>query len=579
MFPNPWDDPASSSTIEDTPPDGCAAVSVERWTVMGPTTVVRRLRSRLRDDQYTLRAIGQLNSQLHGRGEVIPDDWFGYHSDVRDRASDLALDRIVAELVTAAPEERVVIEFRRQAVLDRFRDRHPKFEGDTVVRQRTKFAWAVAHRCLRWGYLTVRALVGLFRSVRLALGPSRRGVLVARSDVYRRTKERWGDPVTASLAAALRRDDRPVVEITYPHVGGVGWTNLWCYLRDGGCLSFEGVFVAAFLLRWLDGPDQYAVEGYWDGEDAPSMYLRAGGIAARWLVRTLNPCHVVVAGEYSRLRKLLVAAARRTGATVAGVQHGVVHSGHPGYTFPGGILSHLKPHVFLAHGAAYTEVLRGVGYNEDTDVVKIGHPYMSFGEASASNRMDARRKGRQVVITSQPNARRELRRALLSSVPDDLASYLRAEVDCVLKLHPNFERPDGFYASRAQEYPFRAFRIEHVDVDLAELLRASDAHVSFTSTCLQEALAMGVPCVELVAPPQEYSFTREFGQFLPEGSVVSAPAEELLVELARLLREQDDPRLTPDSMERCRELFAARLQVADAVRAVTRQPCPRSPDS
>jgi hypothetical protein len=513
------------------------------------------LTEKLADADFSARAIAEVNEALLARGdEVQPEKWYGYYADVRNRTSEIALDRIVSALDSVAPHEPLEIVLPDD-LAEPFRRRHPDFSGSVVTPpgiSRLEHFW---EREARWGYSLVRTVVGLARLLRLRLG-RRTGAdgtrtLVARSDVYRRLDGAWGDPNTASLVAAARSEGHEVTEICYPHTGGARWRNLWQFVNDSGCLSFEGAYVAAWMTRPL-------------AHDSP---LDIAGRASRLVLRAVRPGQAFVSGEYSRFRKALVEEAKRSGATVAGVQHGVVHSRHPGYTFPSSILMELKPDYFLAHGQAYVEVLRSIDYANDTRVLCAGHPAMPTLPAGPPKR-DGDSRERVLLITSQPTSRHDIRRALMACVPPDVEEYLRTHVRCVVKLHPSFERQDGFYDMHAGRYPFRDFQVEHVGVDLFDLFRSCDLHVSFTSTCLQEALAMGIPCVELLRPPQDFSFSREFGSYLPEGLLNTTSADGLLLSVVESLRAKGRQRLSQEDVARCRDLFAAPLRLEEAIAKV-----------
>ena len=527
------------------------------WKVAGPDRTIRRLAEALADADFTGRAIAEINEELLGRGsgEVNREEWYSYYVDVRNRASEIALRGIVSVLGSVAPHEPLEIVLP-DGLVEAFRRRHPDFSGSVVTEAGNGRLARFPGTAFRWGYSGVRAVLGLARLVRLRLarrtGAAGDRILVARSDVYRRLEDTWGDPNTASLVATARSAGRDVTEICYPHVGGARWRNLWQFVNDRGCLAFEGAYVAARMMRPL----------------ASESRLEVARRASRLVLRAVRPGQAFVSGEYSQFRKALVEEAKKGGVTVAGMQHGVIHSRHPGYTFPSGILAELKPDYFLSHGKAYVEVLRRIGYAEDTRVLCAGHPTMPPSPARPSEPGGSDDGGQVVLITSQPTSRHDIRRALSSPVPPDVEEYLRSRVRCIVKLHPSFERPDGFYVSHAGRYPFREFQVEHVDVDLFDLLRSCELHVSFTSTCLQEALAMGIPCIELLRPPQEFSLSHEFGSYLPDGSLQSAPTDGLLVAVVEQLRTMGRL-LSSEDAARCRELFAAPLRMEAAIMAVT----------
>lgn len=554
VSPDHWASPGGRSATFSAPEENLLRAG--DWKVAGPQEAIRRLAKELANEDFAARGIAEVNDELRLRGtDVQREDWYSYYIDVRHRTSDIALEGIVSALGSSAPQELLEIVLPHR-LLETFRRRHPEYAGRIVVASGKGRLESLPGTAFRWGYSVVRAVLGLARLVRLRLGrptgDDRDRILVARSDVYRRLEDGWGDPNTASLVASARSAGRDVAEVCYPHVGGAGWRNLWQFVIDRGCLSFEGAYVAARMMRPL----------------ATGSRLEVARRASQLVLRAVRPGQAFVSGEYSRFRKALVEEAKASGATVAGVQHGVVHSQHPGYTFPSGILTELKPDYFLAHGQAYVEVLRRIDYASDTRVLCAGHPTMPALPAGPSKR-DGDSGERVLLITSQPTSRHDIRQALMAHVPPDVEEYLRTQVRCVVKLHPSFERPDGFYDIHAGRYPFRDFRVEHVGVDLFDLFRSCDLHVSFTSTCLQEALAMGIPCIELLRPPQDFSFSREFGSYLPEGLLNSASTDGLLLSLVESLRAKGRQRLSVEDVARCRDLFAAPLRLEEAIAVVT----------
>lgn len=555
VSPDRWASPRAESTTASAPEE-TKVLRAGGWKVAGPHQAIGRLAEDLANADFAARAIAEVNEGLLARGgEVRREEWYGYYANIRDRASEIALDRIVSALGSVAPHQPLEI-LLPEGLADRFRSRHPDFSGSVVtppgIGRLAQFRETVS----RWGYSLVRAVLGLARLVWLRLG-RRTGeenrILVARSDVYRRLEGAWGDPNTASLVAMARSEGRHVIEICYPHTGGARWQNLWQFVNDPGCLSFEGAYVAARMARPL----------------ARDSRLDVARRASELVLRAARPGQAFVSGEYSRLRKALVEEARKSGVTVAGMQHGVIHSRHPGYTFPSGILAELKPDYFLSHGKAYVEVLRRIGYAEDTRVLCAGHPTMPPLPTQPLDQDDLDDGLQVVLITSQPTSRHDIRRALTTQLPADMEEYLSSHVRCIVKLHPSFERLDGFYEMNVSRYPFREFRVEHVDADLFDLFRSCDLHVSFTSTCLQEALAMGIPCLELLRPPQEFSFSHEFGSYLPDGLLHSAEAGGLLAAVVERLRMKGRQRLSSEDVARCRTLFAAPLRLEEALTAVT----------
>jgi hypothetical protein len=80
---------------------------------------------------------------------------------------------------------------------------------------------------------------------------------------------------------------------------------------------------------------------------------------------------------------------------------------------------------------------------------------------------------------------------------------------------------------------------------------------------------MGIPSIELLRSPQEFSLSHEFGSYLPNGLLHSAGTDRLLIAIVELLRTRGRRRLSSEDAARCRELFAAPLRLEAAIQAVT----------
>jgi hypothetical protein len=230
------------------------------------------------------------------------------------------------------------------------------------------------------------------------------------------------------------------------------------------------------------------------------------GERVRWMARIrrlfadMRPAVLVLADEYHRRDWL--AAARAEGVASVAVQHGLIWARHPGYwhsSRPEALVLPDRTHVFGRW--EYGQLVEGSIYRPE-EVVASGSPRLDLRERRTPESRSRIRAtlgvapGRRLLLVSGtwgPLPRR-------FHIPVVLARLFDRPipgVHVVVKLHPG--EPD--------EGPYRA-TIEGVataggfdpppvslvrDIDLYELLDASDAHLGLYSTVVTEAVVTGTP--------------------------------------------------------------------------------------
>jgi hypothetical protein len=274
---------------------------------------------------------------------------------------------------------------------------------------------------------------------------------------------------------------------------------------------------------------------------------------SQFILKTTSPSEVFAVGEYSKARKILIGQAGLKNVTTIGIQHGVIHSNHPGYTFPGGILTRRKPDYFLAHGSAYCNTLNEIGYTDDTRVLCYGHPSVVQKTDHEDNYSDEHEK---VLITSQPTYRQKLINTLTTDVDFSIRSYLNDTI-ILVKPHPNYENKSDF-ESLIRDC-FLNVNIVDPSCNLVELIKRSDIHVSYTSTCIQESISLGTPTLELINYPQTYRFSDEFGDLIPQRLVYSTKIENIFLGIKELIESVRGTPISESDIVLCRRLFASEI--------------------
>lgn len=225
--------------------------------------------------------------------------------------------------------------------------------------------------------------------------------------------------------------------------------------------------------------------------------------AAEMLLEKVKPGRILEVTSYDGACVALNLAAKKRGIPVVEIQHGIIYPSHPGYAIivPNGRQMFLPiPEKILVYGEKFKEYLSIATPLYQNRVIRVvGSPRLNKflaimqrnGRTAIRNsvRKKLNLQDNQIVIvmtTQKPVANR------LAAFCQESLRILPAHVHICLKPHPG-ELGKGLAVYRMLTKDRRVTIVTDNDIDLYELLIASDLHVSSYSTVLLEAMALGVP--------------------------------------------------------------------------------------
>lgn len=293
-------------------------------------------------------------------------------------------------------------------------------------------------------------------------------------------------------------------------------------------------------------PGEELVDGVKGSINTLSFKVLVQVKAAEMLIQAFRPSVVVEICSYDSSPMALNLAARRWGIPVMELQHGSIDGFHAEYAY---FLPHDYqgerpiPHRILVWGEAFRRAILQTGNAfRPEDIVVSGHPRLSMflKDIDKKERQCLREKIRAylgadedifvVTITSGKPIASHLA-AFLTEVLQTLDK--NGYIFCI-KLHQG--ELDSWrlsYKAIAQDPRIRI--LTHKDVDLYDLLLASDVHVTLASTVFVECLALGVPNIII-----EYSSHADLVWDVVNRSEITAvnTPERFAIELNRLCEDR-----------------------------------------
>lgn len=269
--------------------------------------------------------------------------------------------------------------------------------------------------------------------------------------------------------------------------------------------------------------------------------------AGDMLLDIVGPSKVLEVTSYDNSCVALNLAAKRRRITVTEVQHGIIYPNHPGYasTVPHETgISIPVPDKTLVYGEKFKEYLLASTPLYKNKLIRV------VGSPRLTRFLDVMYRNGRSVIRNQVRQKLHLKNNLVvlavttqKPVAKSLTFFLRecikilpTHVRICLKPHPG-ELGAGLAVYKTLTKDSRVKIVTDSDIDLYELLVASDIHISSYSTVLLEAMALGVPNL-VIGFENSLSFMDIFNStFLP---VICYPRE--LVEAVS--RYESDPSWT-----------------------------------
>ena len=223
--------------------------------------------------------------------------------------------------------------------------------------------------------------------------------------------------------------------------------------------------------------------------------------AAQMLIQAFKPSVVVETTSYDSAARALTLAARRRGLPVVELQHGMIYGSHPGYAFfiPDDYQGERPiPNRILAYGEASKQAILETGNAfVAEDIVVTGFPRLAtyLKDIDRGKRQRVRDEVRaylginEATFVATVTSDYLIAPRLAGFLAETLQNLERNRFVFCIKLHPI--EPDTSYKAIAQDPRIRI--LSDKDVDLYDLLAASDVHVTVDTSVFVECFALGVP--------------------------------------------------------------------------------------
>lgn len=311
--------------------------------------------------------------------------------------------------------------------------------------------------------------------------------------------------------------------------------NLRSARAQGSINSFEQLVAVIIRVSFFLGcfrekaialhTDLAALRGQGDNDPAPlAMIQRAFcGFAAGYFVykilwRFLGAESLVLTASYGK--EPMIAAAKSEGMQVIEQQHGTIYNGHFGYSYEPEVLeTPLKlpfPDIFCAYGRYWVDCMGGLGFWHNSSLRICGS--VEIDRCRARKRPTTDKGIRQFIVTTQNIFDCETIAFLARSFESIEDSW-----NCVIRTHPLLD-------SSAMERWVKTSQGRWPNINLIfssgqdnrkstnDIIMDSLCHVSVASTCLQEALGLGIPSIVLPLSGSENvtNLKGVSGAFFPE---------------------------------------------------------------
>ncbi len=265
--------------------------------------------------------------------------------------------------------------------------------------------------------------------------------------------------------------------------------------------------------------------------------------ASEVVLRRLKPRVVLTITSYDSAPRAMCLVARRRDVPVIELQHGLIGRSHVGYAYflPANYQGELPlPSKILVYGEAFKKAIIEAGNAFNAGMIEVtGSPrivrFMKRVESEgrdnirgATRRRLGLAKGPFVVtVTTQPTTSNCLS-VFLSHAIKELED---TEVVLCIKPHPSeLGTWRSSYSDLLADPHVRV--VLEKDVDLYELLIASDIHVTVYSTVFLESLALGTPNILVNCPGYKYAF-----ELVNQDEVLFAETPEAFLLMVRKLAE------------------------------------------
>ncbi len=206
------------------------------------------------------------------------------------------------------------------------------------------------------------------------------------------------------------------------------------------------------------------------------------------MLKRIRPKIVLVVCSYGK--ETFIEACRQVGIPVAELQHGVISSYHPGYSYPGERKKVTFPDFLLTWGNYWQNV---ADYPiDDSQIISVGYPFIEDERSQYSTE-----KQKKILFISQDRIG-----DIISKFAVELSKNKTHDYHVIYKLHP-LEIDDW-----KTRYPWLIDAdIEVIDtkeMTLYQLFAESMVQVGVFSTAIYEGLSFGLRTFLIDAPGVEY---------------------------------------------------------------------------
>ena len=268
--------------------------------------------------------------------------------------------------------------------------------------------------------------------------------------------------------------------------------------------------------------------------------------ASKMLVQRLAPSVIVEIASYDSAPMALNLVAIRQNIPIVELQHGDINKQHIGYAYfiPDNYRGERPlPNKILVYGEAFRQAVLAAGTAFTLDnVVVSGFPRMSkfLKKLELEGRESLREKVRHhlgleqdaflFTVTTQPTISSSLSKFL----EDVLRSLKERNLVVCIKPHPSEVGTwKSSYAALLRDPRVRVLQDE--DIDLYELLVASDVHGTVYSTVFLECFVLGVPNIIIGCP----GYTNVLQSVDQDEIIVANYQETFIAELTRLMEDAE----------------------------------------
>lgn len=524
--------------------------SIGSWTLFGKDLLIEKVTFEMKETNILKKASEFIEEILKDYREKIPYLIGIFYNDlIVDLKSILYIELIIQNIKKISDKIQVII-VTSNKILNEVKKLFFDLDATKTIympsKQKTINVLSFLSRLL---YSGSRVTIGILRIIKYGYDIKNTNTILIKYDNYKRIINRFGDPDLEIFEKYLKKKKGEFYYLSYLHTNTNNYKNFLRFCNDTKAIPFELFYIFGyffFIKKYLlkKPPDLFLYNDKTQIiNELLKQYNKRRILIAREtseiILKLFSPHYIFIPAEYSKMPKVLINKAKNEKITTIGIQHGIIHKYHEGYKYPPKIFSEYKTDYFLTYGKAYTQILKDINYHLDTKVITFGNPRFQLISNNLRNDELAqiKRNYKIITITSATPIRQIIKEALLSKVENKIYKYLKKNIYCFIKLHPNQDRFDGFYEKSKEKYPFAKTRIIKSEIDLYQLLYNSDLHVSATSTCIQESLCLGTPTIEIKNLPQPYLFSREFKDYIVGKSLITTEKKDLLINIYKYFQE------------------------------------------